>query len=968
MALGKKDTLAKYLPSILLVIACMVFVGLAFARIATFAYEVNPDDFMMGFAASVGGLGPELAARPLHIDWSCQWAKNGAFIGALAVFVLAIISMSNGMKFKNEDTEGSHGKDRMATPSEMGMFLDKKLPYNNAMYSERSGIVINPYDKKTRFAQSEKNLNMLVIGVSGLGKTYNYVYPLLMAACGTALIPLPYGLRNAAKILHSAEETKAAQAARKNTWKQPPKDCQFVADGFDIFGTDTKGDSVRDCANMLLAAGFDLRVFNTLELLESMSYNPFDGRYIKTHLVDIKEAAMTWAKINCYFSPITAVANRKTISASPAYSDNQMKFTVSPRTSEHEATERHTKRTVGSVSTSFTLDTTVSSLEDIEEFDPTIENLEALDAMLKQMDRSDPTYVDLQTKRDLLWMRVGMGDYIHTNEEGKPELVSGTTIKGKRKYFNKIADAVKATKYQRSTGKLVVEYKSVSPADGSCKVAIELDPALVIRSCRCSEDTDISYNADGSVIHWNLGTPDPQKPLQPGDIDTTTIYRLEIDVFVEPMRVPDGIALTKTIDTLCANLRTNEAPSSGDADFWEGCKRLLFMGIVSLQFERFHEHQRNIPTMIRLLNLAIPERGADADTKTPLGIMMEEWEKGEVIEHVSAPSASGRGRVLTTKVTKSSTRPHDRSISLALNCYYSIEGSAEDTFRSVLISCKEALKNCLDASLMGKLLEKDEMHLERLGDPGQKSAIFCIISDLDNPLEFVTAMMVQQAIDLNQQKAYQKYQGKLPRQVRFILDEVGNIGKIPVLPRALAVVRSRNIAISLFFQSKDQISKTYGKDDAAIIQDNCSSLIFLGSQNNETLKMISERIGEETVASRTFQRSFGSGVTTASTNENIGLTARKIMSVGEVRSLARGLVLVFITGLPGAVLDRKIQTSKHPMYPYICVENERPLFAPVPMFDEPFSIKNYVRTRQYATVKAHGAAPVFSATTTWEEV
>ena len=185
---------------------------------------------------------------------------------------------------------------------------------------------------------------------------------------------------------------------------------------------------------------------------------------------------------------------------------------------------------------------------------------------------------------------------------------------------------------------------------------------------------------------------------------------------------------------------------------------------------------------------------------------------------------------------------------------------------------------------------------------------------------------------------------------------MANVGKIPILVRALAVVRSRNISISLFFQSKAQIAKVYGDKECSIVFDNCSTMVYLGAQDSDTLKMISERVGDETVASRTFQRSFQAGSMNGSTSENIGLTSRKVMSVGQVRALERGYLLVFMTGLPGAVLDRKVQTSRDPYYPYICPGHECSDGMPEPVCEEPFDLKGFLRRKRGEPEKENAVA------------
>ena len=69
------------------------------------------------------------------------------------------------------------------------------------------------------------------------------------------------------------------------------------------------------------------------------------------------------------------------------------------------------------------------------------------------------------------------------------------------------------------------------------------------------------------------------------------------------------------------------------------------------------------------------------------------------------------------------------------------------------------------------------------------------------------------------------------------------------------------------------------------------------------------------------------------------------MSVGQVRALERGYLLVFMTGLPGAVLDRKVQTSRDPYYPYICPGHECSEGMPEAVCEE-FDLKGFLRRKE----------------------
>lgn len=70
-------------------------------------------------------------------------------------------------------------------------------------------------------------------------------------------------------------------------------------------------------------------------------------------------------------------------------------------------------------------------------------------------------------------------------------------------------------------------------------------------------------------------------------------------------------------------------------------------------------------------------------------------------------------------------------------------------------------------------MSEDEMNLDTLGD--RKTALFVIISDTDDTFNFVVSIMYSQLFNLLCDKADDKYGGRLPVHVRFLLDEFANI-------------------------------------------------------------------------------------------------------------------------------------------------------------------------------------------------
>ncbi len=146
----------------------------------------------------------------------------------------------------------------------------------------------------------------------------------------------------------------------------------------------------------------------------------------------------------------------------------------------------------------------------------------------------------------------------------------------------------------------------------------------------------------------------------------------------------------------------------------------------------------------------------------------------------------------------------------------------------------------------------------------------------------------------------------------------------------MAVIRSRNISISVILQSLSQLKSAYD-DDAATIIDCCDTLLFLGGKSTDTVKEISESIGKQTIETVTFNESRGQS---ASTTRNRNVQERNLMQASEVARLPRDMAVVLIAGA-GPLKDRKYDITAHPCWKEAYPGHEGCEFA------EPFDFAEY---------------------------
>lgn len=90
--------------------------------------------------------------------------------------------------------------------------------------------------------------------------------------------------------------------------------------------------------------------------------------------------------------------------------------------------------------------------------------------------------------------------------------------------------------------------------------------------------------------------------------------------------------------------------------------------------------------------------------------------------------------------------------------------------------------------------------------------------------------------------------GRLPIDIDFILDEFANCPPLPDIESMVSASRSRGMHFHFFIQSFSQLDNVYWKDVAKIILDNCG-LIYLKTNTQETVEVISKRLGKKTIES-----------------------------------------------------------------------------------------------------------------------
>lgn len=223
--------------------------------------------------------------------------------------------------------------------------------------------------------------------------------------------------------------------------------------------------------------------------------------------------------------------------------------------------------------------------------------------------------------------------------------------------------------------------------------------------------------------------------------------------------------------------------------------------------------------------------------------------------------------------------------------------------------------NVFQNKLVDSITKHSEIDLTLPGK--QKCAYFCIISDQDSSLEFLSSMFFSLLFVKLFDFARSQPGRRLPVTVNVLMDEYCNINLLES-KKIFSVARSRNINIQAVVQSISQLSNRYPKNEWQEIVGDCDYQLFLGCNDAMTAEFISEACGEVTVrvnnANVPMTPLFSPVLhTTRPYTHSKTSTGRPLMMPDEVRRLPRGKAILLIRGSKPLMLD-KIMPEELPAF------------------------------------------------------
>ena len=342
--------------------------------------------------------------------------------------------------------------------------------------------------------------------------------------------------------------------------------------------------------------------------------------------------------------------------------------------------------------------------------------------------------------------------------------------------------------------------------------------------------------------------------------------------------------ILKFVDTLIAN--TKGDGKEGDP-FWTKAETLLYCALIAYIIFEGAPADRNMNTLVDMIS-GMEVKEDDEDFLNPVDYMFMGLEKRK-------PDC------------------------FAVKQYKKYKLASGKTAKSILISCGARLAP-FDIPQLREIMSYDEMELDRIGD--RKTAVFFTISDTTPTYNFLVALAFSQMFNLLCERADNVHGGRLPHHVRVLWDEAANTGQVPQLEKLVAVIRSREVSLCLFYQQLAQCKAIYDKH-AETILGNMDSVVFLGGREASTIKEISENwLGKSTISMQTDGRTRGQSESYSQNTQRLG---RELMTPSELATMPGDRCILQLRGLP-PFYSRKYDLKQHPNFKHTAEADKKNAF------------------------------------------
>lgn len=340
----------------------------------------------------------------------------------------------------------------------------------------------------------------------------------------------------------------------------------------------------------------------------------------------------------------------------------------------------------------------------------------------------------------------------------------------------------------------------------------------------------------------------------------------------------DELDIDRVTEALIEGLKVSN--NTGE-DFWNKAKTLLIRALIGYLYFDGKVLGNYEPNIAQVADLLRGLQREDDETPSPVELMFEQLEK-------------------------------DLPDNYANRQWDLFNSNFDGKTRTSVLAIVSAEFAAFDHEAVRKLTARDTMEMEKWQT--EKTVVFIAIPETDKSFNFIASVMFTMMFRQLPKVADEILQGNHPTcspedllHIRLMLDEFANFGRFPHFTETLSSVRSREISIDIIIQAISQL-KTLYKDQWETIFNNCATLIYLGTNDKDTMNYFSMRAGKQTINVKNQSQTRGRQ---GSSSQSIQTIQRDLLTPDEVARIGVDETLVFISK-QNVFRDKKTNVLQHP--------------------------------------------------------
>lgn len=340
----------------------------------------------------------------------------------------------------------------------------------------------------------------------------------------------------------------------------------------------------------------------------------------------------------------------------------------------------------------------------------------------------------------------------------------------------------------------------------------------------------------------------------------------------------DELDIDRVTEALIEGLKVSN--NTGE-DFWNKAKTLLIRALIGYLYFDGKVLGNYEPNIAQVADLLRGLQRENDETPSPVELMFEQLEK-------------------------------DLPDNYANRQWDLFNSNFDGKTRTSVLAIVSAEFAAFDHEAVRKLTARDTMEMEKWQT--ERTVVFIAIPETDKSFNFIASVMFTMMFRQLPKVADEILQGNHPTfspedllHIRLMLDEFANFGRFPHFTETLSSVRSREISIDIIIQAISQL-KTLYKDQWETIFNNCATLIYLGTNDKDTMNYFSMRAGKQTINVKNQSQTRGRQ---GSSSQSIQTIQRDLLTPDEVARIGVDETLVFISK-QNVFRDKKTNVLQHP--------------------------------------------------------